>query len=157
DLAFHLDGEVLAAACKDRTLTLWDPRTGFLRHTYPLLPGQAQNAVFSPDGRLLAASDWAGTVQIRDFVSGVEQTVSGTPAGLRIWSLAFSPDSRLLAAAGTGGVQLWQVHPGAGAGAQPKLEPETTPRSQRFCRCVCFSPDGHWLAWNKDTSVKVWD
>ena len=64
---------------------------------------------YSPDGRLLAATDWAGTVTVWNASTGERvQTLADYKAG--VLTAAFSPDSKTLA---TGSedktLRLWNV------------------------------------------------
>jgi WD40 repeat protein/tRNA A-37 threonylcarbamoyl transferase component Bud32 len=165
DLAFRpKGGTTLAAACKDRLVTLWDPVRGTLSKSFPEMEGQAQNVACSPDGYLLAASDWASKLRVWEVDSGKELLLPGEPPGPLIWSLAFSPDGQLLGAAGNGGLRLWRVKRGAGAGAPPILEFLPLPfrltswwTFLQTSRCLCFSPNSRRVAWNDGGQVRLWD
>src|SRR5262249_16726057 len=121
-----------------------------------LLLGRPQRwpsrAVFSPDGKTLAAVDWFQTVRLWDVTSGKEKLLPGThhyPVG----SLAASPDGRLLASGsfdGTG--RLWDL------------------RTANQVRCLsasrawedvsaAFAPDGKSFATAGDSrgEVVLWD
>ena len=64
-------------------------------------------AVFSPDGEVLATVSDSGAVQLWDVASGQQ---IGVPMGTGTAAVAFSPDGRTLAIASTDGtVQLWDV------------------------------------------------
>jgi WD40 repeat protein len=68
----------------------WDSATGAGFHT---LEGHSDNigeVVFSPDGRLVAATSDDGTIRIWDSVTGIElQTLTGHTN--HVWAVAFSP------------------------------------------------------------------
>lgn len=95
-------------------------------------------AVFSPDGRWLAAADNNGLIGLWDAATFRHVAwLTGHPP--HIFDLAFSPDSRLLASGGTGAVvRLWDVPEGT-------LHAEIANLGGEIYH-VNFSPDGALLA-----------
>jgi len=66
---------------------------------YLLLPGATGRGALSPDGKLLATGDKAGTVKLWDLASGrLLATVKAHTS--EVVALAFSPDGRILATCG---------------------------------------------------------
>ena len=67
---------------------------------------------FGPDGRLVAAANTGGTVQVW-YLEGQEAGVplpAGTGPGGSLTAVAFSPDGTLLAAADSdAAIRIWQV------------------------------------------------
>jgi dipeptidyl aminopeptidase/acylaminoacyl peptidase len=121
--------------------------TRLLRNVDPV-----ENAVFSPDGRRIAAtSREAGHEVIRILNSGGSGAVDSLPAIRSLFqeAVAWSPDgqSLLVAVLGrldkgadqSGSWDLWTVPPGGGEG-KPYL---ATPAFERQAR---LSPDGRWTA-----------
>src|SRR5438270_9120582 len=65
-LALSPDGRLLASACKDKTVGLWDPRTG---EKVRILKGHTADVLrvaFAPDGKHLASASADGTIRIWD-------------------------------------------------------------------------------------------
>ncbi len=104
---FSPDGKTIAcqvaASSADKTIgrvDLYDLRDGSLVKSFTSDKGvSASNMLcvrFSPDGHLLAASDWNGTVSLWNVATGQrEQTIGVQRAGVH--SVAFAPDGRTMA------------------------------------------------------------
>lgn len=93
---FNAEGNRLLTAGADGTARLWEIATGreLARYTLPD-PGGVRHAIFSPDGRTVAASI-GPSVQLLDAETlQPVRTLSGTITNT--WKLAFSPDGALLA------------------------------------------------------------
>ena len=124
-----------------------------------ILPVDASQVAFSPDGKLLASADAYGTPQLWDPATG--QPVGGplraapgtAPGGVN--GLAFSPDGTLLASAGNNGtVRLWNPATGRPVGAPIHADPGASGGVSG----VAFSPDGKLLAsGDADGTVRLWN
>jgi WD40 repeat protein/serine/threonine protein kinase len=152
-VAFHRDRKYIASVGADTRVKVWDWETKHkefdescdVRRKF----GAAQTAVFSPDGKLLAAGS-DQVVRIWDWKNGrVLHTLRG-----HAWtiSLAFTRDGRQLASASTGdNVRLWDLesvnHP-----------VRTFPPHGHPVGALAFSPDGGQLAEaNLNGCVNLWD
>jgi RNA polymerase sigma factor (sigma-70 family) len=69
-LDFSPDGTMLLASGLDGLVVLWDPKGARERHRW-MLPGPVWNAVFAPDGRLIATANGNGTVYILRLPDGL--------------------------------------------------------------------------------------
>lgn len=107
-----------------------------------------QDAVFSPDGSLLATASADDTGQLWDVASARQVvTLSGHRGDVQ--GIAFSPDGKMLAtASGDSTVRLWGVN---------GEELATLQGHEASVRRVAFSPDGQRLASaGFDQAVIVW-
>jgi WD40 repeat protein len=100
DLAISPTGRLLAAACEDRTIRLFDPATGESRGEWIGHRDRVTGVAFAPDGKTLASGDASGTLRLWHVATGQELFVLEDRRRLAINSLAFSPDGRVLAVAG---------------------------------------------------------
>ena len=149
-VAFSKDGRLLASASGDKTVKLWDPASGALRHILEGHSGRVNSVAFSKDGRLLASASSDKTVKLWDPASGaLRRTLEGHSSPVN--SVAFSKDGRLLASASDDKtVKLWD--PASGA-LRRTLEGHSG-----WVRLVAFSKDGRLLASaSDDNTIKLWD
>ena len=120
-----------------------------------VLPQAGGTAVFSPDGKQLAASGGTGqrTVYLAKAVDMDHalalSTLPGT-GGQQIKNLAFSPNGRLLAADDTGGgFYLWSTSTGRPVGTEISGPSASS--------AMAFSPDGKTIAVAGANAISLWD
>ena len=168
DFAFWLapftpDGRAVAVVRSDRALCLYDAEAGQgLRRIDAKTAGVVSPVVFSPNGKLLAWVNSAGTVSIVDTATGerVHLLGKGVPTDKMValiakgvGTVAFTPDGKALAAGGEydNVIRLWDVQTG-----KPfrKFVGHTGPVG-----VIAFSADGQWLAstgvWER--AIRLWD
>src|SRR5260221_13956071 len=126
----------------------------------PAADAVLQNAVFSlvwsPDGRLLASGDFAGTIWLWEMRKAQPATCVQTLSGHSNWvgGLAFAPSGSVLASASWDGtVKLWEV----GEVRSPRVRQTLVGHTDMVHR-VAWSPDGGTLASGGfEHTVWVWD
>ncbi|CAI7617114.1 unnamed protein product [Penicillium pancosmium] len=93
-LEFSPDGRLLASASDDKTIRLWDVKTGALQRTLEGHPGPVESLAFSPGGELIASAA-LHSVQLWDVPTGAkQQSLTGHLSWVN--SLAISPENKAL-------------------------------------------------------------
>lgn len=148
--AFSPDRRWFAAGGKDRTVRVWEIRTGRKVRTLAGHAGWVTSLAFSPDGRLLASASHDGRVKLWENETGLEaRTLNAHTESVN--AVAFSPDGKTLAtASGDSTVKLWDA-------ANGQLI-KTFNGHTAEVNAVAFSPDGKTIAsGGADKAVKLWD
>jgi WD40 repeat protein len=161
--AFSPDGAILASASvRDNTIRLWD--TGTWRPIGEPLTGHddmTPGAVFRPDGRIMATSDWGGTIRLWDVG---DEASFGQPVGEPLtghtwiaYVLRFTPDGEILVSSSHDRtIRRWDMRDGPSFG-RPIGGPLTAPAS---IVGMDLSPDGRTLATGLgygSTGIILWD
>jgi WD40 repeat protein/predicted ATPase/DNA-binding SARP family transcriptional activator len=150
-VAWSPDGEILASAGRDRTIWLWDARSGRAIRTLHGHTDDVEAIQFSPDGRRLLSASRDTTLRVWDVRAGQTiQILRGHTE--RILSCAFSPNGRTLASGGIDRtVRLWSAQ--GGGELLHCLCGHTN-----AIRCVAFNRDGQIVASSGfDQAVHLWD
>ncbi|MGI8332368.1 caspase, EACC1-associated type [Actinomadura scrupuli] len=143
DMEFSPDGTLLATTSRyaSEPARLWNPRTGKQVRALDS-PLEIGAVAFSPDGRLLAITDWPKTtVRLWNPLTGEQVRTLRYPAGFKPKGLLtpeFSPDGKILSIVVDGKVDLWD--PATGTRLRT-LDIAGTSYGQAM-----FSPDGRLLA-----------
>jgi len=158
---FSPDGKTVLSGSQDGTVKQWDAVTGDLKRTISLWndfsyevgdqkrDSEVWSIAFSPDGKLLAAGAYNGTLRLWDLSTGKQSAVLKGHTSL-INNLAFSPDGTLLATSGVDSTLfVWDVAKESQLAALP---------IPGQVQSLVFSPDGKTLAYGgTGMSVRLWD
>jgi WD40 repeat protein len=157
-VVFSPGGKLLATSGRDHKLKIWSLVTCTLLKELDFSTA-VDGLSFSPDGRVLAAGDYDhGTVRFYDVESWETLKVLQPAVGERVLSTAFSRRGQYFAAAGPHGLTLWRtMHAAPDQATRRTISFEGIGRlTEEHSTSICFSPDGHWLAWvDQDRSELV--
>jgi WD40 repeat protein len=111
-LVFAPNGETLATAAADYTISIWNLQTGLSQGKLQKHDAAINALAFSPDGQWLASGGDDRTTVLWEVAAGKsKRTFKGHDQ--TVSSLAFSPDGQLLASgSGNASVVLWEVGTG---------------------------------------------
>ncbi len=141
----------MVSGSNDRTIKLWDVKTGKEILT---LPGHydafVESVSFSPDGKTLASGSDDDTIKLWDVKTGNEiRTLKGHDSSVK--SVSFSPDGKTLASGSADGtVKFWKV--------EKDKEIRLLKEDYGSVESISFSPDSNTLAsGGDDGTIKLWD
>ncbi|KAK7582833.1 hypothetical protein V3481_012131 [Fusarium oxysporum f. sp. vasinfectum] len=149
-VVFSHDSTMLASASEDKTVRIWDLKTGKCERVLEGHIGWVNSLVFSNNSTMVASASEDKTVQIWDLKTGkCECVLEGH--GELIKSLVFSHDSTMLASASDDKtVRIWDLKTGK---CEHVLEGHSS-----YINSVAFSHDSMIVASaSNDTTVRIWD
>ncbi|MDB9444228.1 hypothetical protein PN497_23160 [Sphaerospermopsis kisseleviana CS-549] len=148
-VAYSPDGQTLASGSYDKTIKLWDVKTGNLLQTLTGHSLRVDSVAYSPDGQTLVSGSDDKTIKLWNVRTGtLLQTITDSN---RVRSVAYSPDGQTLASgSGDKTIKLWNVKTG-------RLL-QTLTGHYDSVNSVAYSPDGQTLASGSfDETIKLWD
>jgi WD40 repeat protein len=145
-VAFSHNGKMLATSAFDKTIKVWDTRSG-RELTSKIHDRVAMGVAFSPDDKLLATSSWDGVIKLWETATWTEVR-SLHEKGDQIYHVEFMPDGRRLASGNLNSAKIWDLE--AGTATTLKAGPGE-------CIGLAVSPDGKRVAGGCGNTTYVWN
>ena len=152
-IAFSPDGTTIVSGSEDKTVRLWDIRTG--KPIGQALKGHSDSVTsvtFSPNGKTIASASRDKTIRLWDICT--EKPIGQPLKGHSnyITSVAFNPDGTTIASASSDQtIRLWNARTG-------KLLGQSLKGHSNCVTSVTFSPDGKTIASaSYDKTIRLWD
>ncbi|KAJ7824136.1 WD40-repeat-containing domain protein, partial [Mycena leptocephala] len=152
-IAISADGAHIVSGSRDKTIRVWDARTGeaimqpIKGHT-----GSVSFVAFSPDGARIVSGSWDHTICVWDSRVGkaVMEPIQGHTGFVQ--SVTFSPDGEhIVSGSDDSTIRVWDARTGEVV-VEP-IQGHTDP-----VKSVAFSPDGECIvSGSDDKTIRVWD
>ena len=149
-IAFSSDGSRIASGSDDRTIRIWDTKSGKDIRKLEGHSDSVRSVAFSSDGSRIASGSDDHTIRIWDTKSSKEIRKLEGHSG-SVWSVTFSSDgSRIASGSGDHTIRIWDTKSGKEI---RKLEGHSG-----SVRSVAFSSDGSRIASGSgDYTIRIWD
>jgi len=148
--AYSPDGKRIVTTSRDRTVRVWDARTGIELAVLSGHDDLVNSAVFSPDGNRIVSASEDKTARIWDAHTGAQLIVLAGHRD-RVYSAAFSPDGRLIVSASEDRTaRIWDARTGA------KLAILAGHGNAVYS--AAYSADGRRIVTaSRDKTARIWD
>jgi WD40 repeat protein len=147
---FSADGSIIVSSSRDKTLKLWDTRTGKEKRTLIGHSSWIRTCAFSPVTNIFASGSLDNTLKLWD-VNSEKELVTFLGHSDSVEACAFSPDGNLIVTgSGDKTLKLWHIKSGK--------EIRTLIGHSDSIEACAFSPFGNTIvSGSNDKTIKLWD
>ncbi len=147
------DGRWLATASWDKTVRVYDLKTGRLHKTIKRHWNKIHDVAISPNGKLILSACWDNNVRILDLTNGNERKRFGDHKK-PVDCVAISPKGDIAISGGRDHLlRVWDIRNRRKRKANSTFKGHTD-----SIWCIAFSPDGEkLLSGSYDASVRLWE
>jgi WD40 repeat protein len=156
DVVLSPDSQTCAIP-RNHKIELWDLNTNKLKTTLGDSTERVDSVAFSPDGQMLASTDYSGIIRLWDVDSGKHRKIP-TPHKI-VDRVMFSPDGRTLVSSRGDEVRLWDITTKKWLWDIKTEKFKVNLEDTIGVRNIIFNPDGsalYSLSRNGD-EVRFWD
>jgi len=141
------DGQHLVSGSRDRTINIWDLKTGKLIHILEDHSSSVLSVAVTPDGQHIVSGSYDTTIKIWDFKTGaLIHTLEGHSGGVS--SVAVTPDGQHLVSGGST-IKITDLKTGALI--------HTLEGHSNSVNSLAVTPDGqHIVSGSWDRIIRIW-
>ena len=148
-IAFSPDGNRIVTGSDDRSVLVWDAKTGEQLRQLQGHTREVASVAISPDGNRIVSGSYDEMVRVWDAKRG-EQLSELRGHTSKVTSVGFSPDgNRIVSGSLDNSVRVWDAKTGEQLG---ELQGDDS-----GIRSVAFSPDGNRIISGSFNKLQVWD
>jgi WD40 repeat protein len=154
-LAITPDGQILASGSYDKTIKLWNLKTGQLINTLTGHNSWVRSIAISPNGQILASAGGSlepntdTNIRLWNLKTGeLIRTIQGQPNSTSF--VGFSADGQTLITSSETVIKIWNTNSG-------ELIRTINAPSPEGIKAVAVSPDGTIATTSLDASVRLWN
>ena len=149
-VAISPDGETIVSGSSDKTIKIWNLKTGDLKDTLFGHTDRIHDIAISPDGQTIVSASHDSKIKVWDLKTGdLKKTLSSNSGS--VFVVAVSPDGQTLMSGNwRNTIQIWNIKTG-------KLNKTLTGHSDTV-NSVAISPDGQTIvSASYDKTIKIWN
>ena len=149
-VCYSPDGKYIVSGGWDRTIKVWNSRTGALLHTLQGHSKWVYSVSYSPDGKYIVSGSIDNTIKVWNSRTGtLLHTLQGHSDDVN--SVSYSPDGQyIVSGSNDNTIKVWNSRTGTLL--------HTLQGHSDWVWSVCYSPDGQYIvSGSDDNTIKVWN